>query len=86
MTPAPEAQRPATEGPSLEDAITALEGAARSPRAHATLKTLRDELQIGDKRKQAGSESPGKRAAQVGGNSDSFGRASAAAAQRFKGK
>jgi hypothetical protein len=86
VSPAPETQRPATEGPSLEDAISALEREARSPRAHATLKTLRDELNITDKRKQAGTESPGRRAAQASGSGDSFGRASAAALQRFKEK
>lgn len=49
---------------SLSDALSLLESRVSSPRAHAAVKTLRNELQGGAPSKPTGPPSPGQRAAQ----------------------
>jgi hypothetical protein len=54
----------AAEGPSLADAFGVLESHASSSRAHASLKTLRAEMEsVMDKPKAKPPQSPGQRAA-----------------------
>lgn len=74
MSPVPPQFRPKSpdSSVSVEEAISVLERAASTPRAHAAINTLRAELNVGDQRKQNTNQSPGQQAASRSGQSGGF--------------
>lgn len=78
----------AESGPSLADAFGVLESNATSSRAHASIKTLRAEMEVGDAPKREDNESPGQKAARRVAPNTSFSKNASklAAGLRMKGQ